>query len=184
MRFKNRVGGGGANTRELKNTTKKHHCEISLLLVSTWRRPPEEEKGLPERRRSRSVPSVLVKPRLLAPSLIPCLLRTVNACLGFVLVICSGGGGGGGSTPGGRLQEAEFCLGAAPCRAVPCRAAGPSGAYTKTRLCLLSFRIFPSLCLAVAMPFLGRLPGEEGHALTTAVKNGARKGAGAKPLVA
>lgn len=117
---------------------------------------------------------MLVKPRLLAPSLIPCLLRTVNACLGFVLVICSGGGW----TPGGPLQEAEFCLGARR------GAAGPSGAYTKTRLCLLSFRIFPSLCLAVAMPFLGRLPGEEGHALTTAVKNGARERAGSKPLVA
>lgn len=33
-----------------------------------------------------------------------------------------------------------------------------SECYTKTRLCLLSFRIFPSLCLAVAIPFLGRLP--------------------------
>lgn len=30
--------------------------------------------------------------------------------------------------------------------------------YTKTRLCLLIFRIFPSLCLAVAIPFLGRFP--------------------------
>lgn len=31
--------------------------------------------------------------------------------------------------------------------------------YTKTWLCLLSFRILPSLCLAVAIPFLGRFPG-------------------------
>lgn len=30
--------------------------------------------------------------------------------------------------------------------------------HTNTRLCLLSFRIFPSRCLAVAIPFLGRLP--------------------------
>jgi len=33
--------------------------------------------------------------------------------------------------------------------------------YTNTRLCLLSFRIFPSRCLAVAIPFLGRLPGRK-----------------------
>lgn len=30
--------------------------------------------------------------------------------------------------------------------------------YTKKGLCLLSLRILPNRCLAVAMPFLGRLP--------------------------
>lgn len=34
----------------------------------------------------------------------------------------------------------------------------PPLCYTKKGLCLLSLRIFPSLCLAVAMPFLGRFP--------------------------
>lgn len=43
--------------------------------------------------------------------------------------------------------------------------------YTKTRLCLLSLRIFPSLCLAVAMPFLGRLPGDKGHMFLTGINN-------------
>lgn len=69
-----------------------------------------------------------------------------------------------GSTPGRLLQKKEFGFQAES------GATAPSPAYTKTRLCLLSFRIFPSLCLAVAMPFLGRLPGEEGHALITAIK--------------